>query len=308
MEDAVRTMNLEFWNRTRVALRRLLPCYVCGVKGAAVTIAAALLFPLSARASQDDLRRLAGRVAEAYAIGDAAALGPLWSAQSAAAARRVRIEVDQTSRIECHELKGVVIDSVDTNDSEATARATIVRSESSRIESKHLLLNLRRQGDAWRLAGCSVAERAIAKQLVADPARWDRLVGDEPELMTRDLALALSEFATPGGAQSGPVEAKAAAAALNNLAAFLGDPSVRSLAATAEATLASVQGDAARAKERIAEALSLARGSDDAEVLMRALVVSSRLLERGANGYAPALEGMEEALPLADRFGNRLLV
>jgi CHAT domain-containing protein len=281
--------------------------YAGRLKCVVATMMAALVFPISGLAAGEDARSLAGRVAEAWAIGDVAAISPLWSVKSVAAARRVRIDLEQTARIECHELKGVTIDSVTDGDGVATVRATIVRSESSRVEVEHLLISLRREGEAWRVADCVVAERALAKQIVSDPSRFDALLRDDPELMTRDLAMALADVASLGGVQIRPVEARAAAAALDSLAVLLDNDMMRSLAATAAATLADTHGDAARAQSLVTEALTLARRSGDAEVLMRALVVRARLYERSPNGYAQAVETSEEALRLVDRVTNRLL-
>jgi len=241
------------------------------------------------------LRATARQMAEAYAIGDAATFASL---------RSVRIEVEQAARIHCHELKGITIDSVTmTDDATANVRATVERTD----WTKHLLLTLHRDGDRWRLTNLTTAERAMAAQLIADPTRLDALVRDEPELLTRDLANALADRVTVGAVIARPVPASAATAVLENLAALLGDPATRALAATAEATVADAQGDTPHAKAHIAEALALARESKDPEVLVRAMVIQARSLERGANGLAPALAAIKEALPLIDRLDNRLL-
>src|ERR1051326_4989756 len=261
----------------------------------ATTIALALLLPIYASAADDVLQATARRLAEAYAIGDAAAFSGV---------RRARIEVEQMSRIDCSDLKGITIDSTTIDDATATIHATVVRAGAV----KHLLMTLHHDGDHWSLTNLTSAERAMAAQLANDPAQWDALVRDQPELLNRDRAFTLADRGPLGGGPSAhPAAVRAATAALENLAALLGDPATRSLAATSEATIADVQSDPARTKERVAEAMKLARESKDPEVLTRAMVMESRIYERGVNGTAKALEVMREALPLIEHVENRLL-
>jgi len=271
--------------------------------GVAVTLAAAMVFPNSLDAATDDVRTVAARVAQAYGIGDVQVLDALWSAQSAAAARRLRVEFKQTELIQCHELKGVTIDSVSGDDATTSVRATVVRLP----ETKHLSIKLRREGDQWRLTDVMPAERVLARQLVADPSKWSAVTNDETELLTHDLAVALSEMSTPGMAAVRPAEARVAAAALQKLAEFRGDRLTRSLALTAEATIADVQNDLPRAKARVGEALALARETGDAEAIARALIVQSRAFERSVNELTSAIDAMQQALAVLDRLENRQL-
>ncbi|HKS24382.1 MAG TPA: CHAT domain-containing protein [Thermoanaerobaculia bacterium] len=197
----------------------------------------------------------------------------------------------------------MTIDSVRGYGESSDVRATIVRTPSPLV----LQMKFRRDGDTWRLTECVPAARAAARDIVADPARFDALLYDDPELLGRDLAYALASYATVGSASAAVPQARPAAAALNKLAALRGDAVTRALAATAEAVLSEGSGDMARAKARADEALALARTANDAEAIVRALVIRSRVSERSPNGNAQALAAMEEALPFTGRMTNRLL-
>jgi hypothetical protein len=71
-----------------------------------------------------------------WATGDAAALDPLWSAKSAAAKRRVAIEMEQTARVECNALAVETIDGVNGDDAATTVRATIIRTNPLRLADR----------------------------------------------------------------------------------------------------------------------------------------------------------------------------
>jgi CHAT domain-containing protein len=237
-----------------------------------------------------------------YLFAMAATVLAAWPARGdeiRALAERAAVEWEQAARSRCNVLAGVTIDSVQEAGDSATVQATVIHADP--VEAKHLQITLQRKDGQWLVANRMPAEIALAKELAADPKRWDAVVRGQPELIDRDLALSLADL-------SGGPAGLSAVAMLARVADYLSDPAVRAQAMISNANTAELQGDLARAKSLVEEALPLAERSGDAEVWMRGLLLRARLRERGANSYPQASQDYENALALADRVDNPLLV
>src|SRR5258706_5308804 len=273
--------------------------------------------PLHAATGQpDDLRAAATAFLAAYGNSDTAALRTMWSSGAAAAELRFRKIISLTPRVKCVNLLEVRIDSVTTNDATTTVRGTVVRADtfrygppSPRITVKHPVLTFVREGDRWKVTAFAQAETELAQRLLAAPEYSEKVLRENVDLLTPDLALSLASTISMQRNAGTLKNAAAAGALANRVADLAGDPITRALAAFDKANLADFTGDVAQIKAKGEEAVTLAREAGDADVLAGALWSVARFYEPSSNRYPDAIAVLEEATTLEDRLeGQNVLI
>ena len=213
----------------------------------------------------------------------------------------------------CIEHVGAVVTSVD--ETTGVTHSTIVRWESprddrasTRLVVKHLVITFKQRGEEFVATKFDLGESELAAQLVAHPELAPRILNDNGELLTRDLASRLANVVNEAVVHSDLKMAETAAQLLDVVAVSLDDSDVRSLARSVHAFVKGRLGDARMELAYADEALALADERHDPDVLLRALVEVGHAYERTAEGDDQAQNAYDRASLLADQVENRFLL